>query len=44
MGCGLGLRWQVRDNLSVRFDYGWQLHDIGLREHSRANIGVTASF
>ena len=41
---GVGARWQVRDNLSVHFDYGWQIDDIGQKDHSRAHIGVTASF
>jgi hemolysin activation/secretion protein len=41
---GIGARWQVRDNLSVHFDYGWQIEDLGLEDSSRAHFGVTASF
>jgi hemolysin activation/secretion protein len=41
---GLGLRWQVRDNVALRFDYGWQIEDIGLEDSSRAHLGVTVSF
>jgi hemolysin activation/secretion protein len=40
---GIGLRWQVRENVTVRFDYGWQIEDIGLEESSRARLGVTVS-
>ena len=40
---GVGLRWQVRENVTVRFDYGWQIDDIGLEESSRAHLGVTVS-
>ncbi len=44
---GVGLRWQVARNLSVRFDYGWQLTDSGFstrNRSSRAHVGVTVSF
>jgi hemolysin activation/secretion protein len=41
---GLGARWQLRENLYVHFDYGWQINDVGLEDHSRAHVGVTASF
>ena len=43
-GAGVGVRWQVRDNLTVRFDYGWQIDDVGLEDSSCAHFGVTASF
>ena len=41
---GLGLRWQIQKNLAIRFDYGWQLEDVGLPDSSRAHLGVTASY
>jgi hemolysin activation/secretion protein len=41
---GIGARWQVRQNLSAYFDYGWQIDDLGLKDKSRAHFGVTASF
>jgi hemolysin activation/secretion protein len=41
--CGVGARWQVRQNLTAFFDYGWQIDQIG-EDHSRAHVGVTASF
>ena len=41
---GLGLRWQIEKNASIRFDYGWQLEDIGLADSSRAHLGVTVSY
>ncbi|MBP6785000.1 MAG: ShlB/FhaC/HecB family hemolysin secretion/activation protein [Verrucomicrobiales bacterium] len=41
---GLGLRWQIATNASIRFDYGWQLEDIGLPDSSRAHVGVTVSY
>ena len=41
---GLGLRWQIDDNASIRFDYGWQLEDIGLADASRAHVGVTVTY
>jgi hemolysin activation/secretion protein len=40
---GVGARWQVRQNLSAYFDYGWQIDHID-SDHSRAHVGVTASF
>lgn len=43
-GYGVGVRWQIRNNLSAHFDYGWQLQDIGLPENSRAHVGVTISY
>lgn len=41
---GAGLRWQIEKNLAIRFDYGWQLEDLGLADSSRAHLGVTATF
>lgn len=44
---GVGLRWQVATNVSLRADYGWQLQDTGLNtkgRNSRAHIGVTVSY
>ena len=40
---GVGVRWQIRQNLSAYFDYGWEINRIG-NDHSRATVGVTASF
>lgn len=49
MSVGAGLRYQLRANLSARFDYGWQLKDSGpLNPHSRGNsrgsVSVILSF
>lgn len=41
---GVGLRWQFEKNVSLRFDYGWQINDIGLSDDSRAHLGVTVSY
>ena len=41
---GVGARWQIRQNLSAHFDYGWQINDLGFRDKSRAHVGVTLSF
>ncbi len=42
---GLGLRWQIRNNVSIRFDYGWQLEVLGFGEDDgRAHMGVLVSF
>ncbi len=41
---GVGARWQIRNNLSAHFDYGWQIDDIGLKDKSRAHVGVTLSY
>lgn len=41
---GVGARWQIKDNLSAHFDYGWQIDDIGLKDKSRAHVGVTLSY
>lgn len=49
MSAGVGLRYQFRTNLSVRFDYGWQLMDSGTLnphspENSRGHIAAILSF
>jgi len=49
MSAGVGLRYQFRTNLSVRFDYGWQLMDSGALnphspENSRGHIAAILSF
>lgn len=49
MSVGVGLRYQFRTNLSVRFDYGWQLMDTGplvphSPENSRGHIAAVLSF
>ncbi len=49
MSAGVGLRYQFRTNLSVRFDYGWQLMDSGpLNPHSpdnsRGHVAAILSF
>jgi hemolysin activation/secretion protein len=43
---GAGLRFTIDSNVSVRADYGFQLHKTGLdREHgSRGDIGVVISY
>jgi hemolysin activation/secretion protein len=44
---GPGLRYTLSKHFSLRFDYGWQLHDSGLspvRQHSRAHLGVVATY
>ncbi len=43
---GTGLRYSIRQNVSVRFDYGWQLHDTGLntRNNSRMHLAITVGF
>lgn len=44
---GAGFRLKLRDNLSVRFDYGYQLfdHRLGYNTYrSRIHLGVVASF
>ena len=40
---GVGARWQIKENLSAHFDYGWQIEHLG-RDHSRGHVGVTLSF
>lgn len=49
MSVGVGLRYQFRTNLSVRFDYGWQLTDTGplvphSPDNSRGHISAVLSF
>ncbi len=41
---GVGFRWQIEENASIRFDYGWQIEDIGLADSSRAHVGVTVTY
>ena len=44
---GPGLRYTLSKHFSLRFDYGWQLHDSGLspvRQNSRAHLGVVATY
>jgi hemolysin activation/secretion protein len=50
---GLGLRYNLRDNLLLRFDYGWQLTASGQdndpvtqkpKQHSRGHVGVTLTY
>ena len=42
---GMGFRYTVRKNLSVRFDYGWALTEKSINENpSRAMFGILASF
>jgi len=42
---GVGFRYTLRKNLSVRFDYGWPLTETGINENrSRASFGILASF
>jgi hemolysin activation/secretion protein len=42
---GVGFRYTITRFLTMRFDYGWQLRDDPNNpDHSRAHVGVTASF
>jgi hemolysin activation/secretion protein len=44
---GVGLRYTLARNFSLRFDYGWQLESTGLGpagQDSRAHIGVVATY
>lgn len=44
---GFGLRYELAQSVSARFDYGWQLHDAGVpgaQSHSRAHVALMASF
>lgn len=42
---GVGLRYSLRHNFSVRFDYGFPLTEKGLNEHlSRMHLGALLSF
>lgn len=43
---GVGIRYQVDDNLTVRLDYGWQIDESGFDdgENGRVHIGARATF
>ncbi len=42
---GVGFRYTLHKNLSVRFDYGWPLTEHNINEYSsRASFGILASF
>ena len=44
---GVGLRYNVRQNLSANFAYGWQLRDSHVScsgDNSRAHFSVQSSF
>ena len=44
---GCGLRYSARKNLELRFDYGWQLRDLGENGppvHSRGHLAATFKF
>ena len=44
---GLGMRFALEQNVSFRFDYGWQLHDTGVpggRNNSRPHFAVLVSY
>lgn len=43
---GVGIRYQVDDNLTVRLDYGWQIDESGFDdgEDGRVHIGARATF
>lgn len=42
---GGGLRYQLRKNLELRFDYGWQLHHLSTSPvRSRGHVAVTMRF
>ena len=46
---GLGARYQVKDYLHFRVDYGWQLHHIKRlhnpsNQHSRAHVEAVVAF
>ena len=43
--CGVGLRYHVQQNLSINFDYGWQLSEVGaFGEDSRGHVSMQLSF
>lgn len=43
-GTGVGFRYQHSDKLSVRCDYGWQIHELPfLPDNSRFHVGVVVS-
>jgi len=42
---GLGMRYNLGDTVSVRFDYGWQLESLSFDDNrSRAHVGVSMSY
>lgn len=43
---GFGLRYAITQYMSLRFDYGFQLHDTGLnpRYNSRGHLGLVVSY
>jgi len=42
---GLGCRYQLAENVSMRFDYGWQLRDVpGDTRRSRPHVGIIAIY
>ena len=46
---GPGVRYQMKENIAFRFDYGWQLTQVKRNvdpssKHSRAHIGVNIAF
>jgi hemolysin activation/secretion protein len=46
LGVGPGLRYVINTNVSLRFDYGFQLlrTDFGTGEHSRGHVGLVISY
>jgi len=46
LGVGPGLRYTINNNVSLRFDYGFQLlrTDFGTGEHSRGHVGLVISY
>jgi hemolysin activation/secretion protein len=46
LGVGPGLRYTINTNLSLRFDYGFQLLSTGFGtgEHSRGHVGLVLSY
>lgn len=43
--CGVGLRYNVQQNLSINFDYGWQLSEVGaFGEDSRGHVSMQLTF
>ena len=44
---GLGMRFSVGQNVSFRYDHGWQLHDTGVaggRKNSRQHFALLVNF
>jgi outer membrane autotransporter protein len=45
MSAGLGVRYTLGRNVSLRFDYGWQLEDgPGFEDSSQAHFGIEVSY